>query len=114
MEQEDFRNVLKVSLIALFRYQKSQIAASSNDVLRDVRRKMGPISGQHGMVIEALGVDMAAGRSRRSFWKGSVSARRMRTLKKRRGRLARLRGACVGTARKVALVGVFACYSLWS
>ena len=85
---------------------KSQIVASSNDVLRDVRRKMGPISGQHGMVIEALGVDMAAGRSRRSFWKGSVRARRMRTMKKRRGRLARLRGACVGTARKVALVGV--------
>ena len=58
------------------------------------------------MVVEALGVDMAAGRPRRSFWKMSVRAKRMLTMKKRRGRLARLRGACVGIARKVALVGV--------
>ena len=101
----DLRGVIEDELRCCIAVDKSQIAASSKPLLRRATRVLGALGGRAVDSVEALGIDLPAGKSRLGFWRGSLRRKRAAKAKARRGRIKRLRAVCVEGARKVAFAG---------
>ena len=93
---KDLVNVIEEELGCTVHTGKAATIASSPALLAKLRRSLGALAGPACNQATNLGITVASGRSRGSFWKGSVQRARHQAGKRRAARTLRLRKA-IGT-----------------
>ena len=116
-EQKVLQQVAKVSgdlveliedrLLCDISVPKAQVAASYDGLLRKARKLLGDRAGPVVGSVEALGLDLAAGRRRAAFHKTSKAVKSHEAFKKRVARLRRLAKVNRAGAEKIIRSGAF-------
>ena len=97
--------LIEDELLCTIHIGKADAVASSGPVLDQLRRMLGPLKGQGAGHSVKLGISIASGQKRGSFWKKSIQSQRRVHCHKRVQRIMRMRQASSCRAIKLMKAG---------
>jgi hypothetical protein len=103
----DLVQVVEVEMSCEISIKKTNMVASSDDVLKSFASKLGVLRGKMNSSAVNLGIDIAVGRTRSKWQKGSKRQGRSRMLQCRIKRLAKCRKKNYHNTLKVLSTGLF-------
>ena len=98
--------IIEVDLEATVSCPKAAVVASSATLCSRIKKALGKLAGEARPSAEALGIDLVAGKPRRSFRRASVTARRLQRMRLRVARVKRLRKAGKDKTAKIFTAGL--------